>query len=303
MNRPMTISQIGRVLGKPPSWVRHHVKVLEFAGLISIDKIQVTEGYIEKYYQANAKALLIRQLVLSEYSREKTLIGIGSNDIALERILEVHRRKTGTSSIDYISDGSLNGLIALRQGIAQFTGCHLFDPVSKEYNRTFVQHLFPGKSLKLITFAHRTQGIIILPGNPKQVKDLFDFLRSDITIINRNQGSGTRIWLDQQIKSLGISQNQIQGYKNEVNEHAELVNAILRGIADAGIGVQAAAVASGLDFQPLFTERFDLVIDSDMFNTPSFIQLLDTLSDEKSNRNFYALPGYDTRQTGTIIDL
>lgn len=303
MTQPMTISQLGREFNKPPSWIRHHIKVLEAVGLVHIDKIQVANGYIEKYYRADAGGYLLRQLIIPSESNVNTLIGIGSHDLALEIILEHQQRLSAQSRVVYLSHGSLEGLISLRQGLAQFSGCHLFDPVTREYNQPFVSHLFPDKSFKLVTLANRIQGLIFATGNPKAIHGLNDLIRKDITIINRNRGSGTRLWLDQQIKALAISPDQIHGYESEAKDHIEVVRIIQEGSADAGIGIKAAAISAGLGFIPLFIERFDLVFSSEQFENIAVRQLVDLISSKVSRDILESLPGYETNQTGVVIEI
>ncbi len=81
--------------------------------------------------------------------------------------------------------------------------------------------------------------------------------------VNRVRGSGTRVWLDQRLKSLGVEAARIPGYEREVLTHTEVAAHILTGGADAGIAIRAVAERAGLGFVPLFTERFDLVFRAD----------------------------------------
>ncbi len=128
-----------------------------------------------------------------------------------------------------LTNGSLDGLILLRQGLSQMAGCHLFDPVQREYNRPFVAHLFPDRPMALVTLAERVQGLVFQSGNPKHIRDLSDFARSDVVIRNRNRGSGTRLWLDASLQLLGIPAEAVQGYPSEVSTHTQLARAVHRG--------------------------------------------------------------------------
>jgi putative molybdopterin biosynthesis protein len=89
----------------------------------------------------------------------------------------------------------------------------------------------------MITLAHRTQGLIVARGNPKQVFGLHDVARQDITFINRNRGSGTRIWLDERLNEIGLDQEMVNGYTKELYSHTGIAQAIKLGTADAGIGL------------------------------------------------------------------
>jgi putative molybdopterin biosynthesis protein len=301
MDRSMTLSQLGRAFNKQPSWIRHHVKVLEKAGLVQVDRIQISDGYIEKYYQASARAYLLKQLIIPERPGFDSLVCLGSHDLGLELVFNAYQEKAKYSRIVYVPNGSLDGLIALRQGMAQFSGCHLFDPISGEYNSTFVRHFFPDRQVRLITLTHRTQGLIFIPGNPKQITNLADLSREDIRIVNRIPGSGTRIRFEQQIQDQGIPSAQINGYANEVGDHYDLVSAIRSGKADVGLGLQAAAFKAGLDFLPLFSERYDLVIPLDQFENPEIQRFFESITAKKSRKILENLPGYDPSQAGTIV--
>ena len=80
-------------------------------------------------------------------------------------------------------------------------------------------------------------------------------IREDIKFINRNRGSGTRIWLELYLGDRGIKPDHINGYAHETNSHSGISHAISTGFADVGIGLFSAAYEKGLDFIPLFEEQ------------------------------------------------
>ena len=155
--------------------------------------------------------------------------------------------------------GSLDGLVNLRQGLCHLAGAHLLDETG-DYNTSYVHHLFPDRPVKMVTLAYRTQGLLLAEGNPKGIHSITDLTRKNVTFINRNPGSGTRLWLDREIHRLGLTPNLIRGYMDFVHTHSESADAVQSGKADAALGIQAAAHQHGLDFIPLFEERYDLVI-------------------------------------------
>ena len=59
---------------------------------------------------------------------------LGSHDIALGLLTERLQSYKGSAEILALAVGSLEGLVALRQGTAQIAGCHLLDIESGEYN-------------------------------------------------------------------------------------------------------------------------------------------------------------------------
>ena len=167
MTRPATLSQLGRTLGEEPSWVRHHLKILEAAKLVELVDVKVSEGYIEKFYQSKAQAFLFQELLLPASHGKKMVVLSGSHDLALELLAG---NPWGDLEILTLPVGSLDGLVALRQGMCHATGCHLYDAGSGDFNSSYVRHFFPDKTMVLLTLAHREQGLIVEPGNPVPYK-------------------------------------------------------------------------------------------------------------------------------------
>src|SRR5208283_2955029 len=87
-----------------------------------------------------------------------------------------------------------------------------------------------------------------------------DLVRDDVTFINRQSGAGTRVLLDYNLERLGLDTAKIKGYEMEEFTHTTVAVAVLSGVADVGMGVLAAARALDLDFVPVATEQYDLVI-------------------------------------------
>ncbi len=197
----------------------------------------------------------------------------------------------------------MDGLIALRQGIGQMAGAHLFDPATSEYNLPFVRHLFPDRPMRVMTLVHREQGLITAPGNPLHLKNLQDLLQPGVRMVNRNRGSGTRLWIDTELKKQGISTGNIVGYNWEVSTHVQVAEAIVNGQADVGVGLYAAASKFGLGFQPLFEERYDLVIPEEYFSSPLLAPSLDYIHTAQFREKTAQLGGYNTAQAGNEQDL
>lgn len=294
-----TLSQLGQILGEHPAQVRHHLKLLERAGLVELVEQRVVRGFTEKYYRARARAFALQQLVLPVSPESGALVILGSHDLALEALAQEMRQINSSSlPVFTLAVGSLEGLIGLRQGLAQIAACHLLDAESGEYNLPYVRHLFPDRKVTLVTLTHREQGLLLAPGNPRRIRQLEDLARPDVRMINRNRGSGTRLWLDQQLSRLSISTQALRGYEREVRTHTAVAEAIRTGKADVGLGAEAAARQSGLDFIPLFQERFDLVVPRERIHEPRLRVLFDLLSSLHFRSLVEDLGGYQTSHTG-----
>lgn len=292
---PASLTQLGARLGQHPARVRHHMQKLESAGLVEISQVTVTSGVTEKFYRACAGAYLIQQMVIPNDKRRKTIIFSGSHDLAIEQLTQALSAHINLLSLPV---GSLDGLVALRQGICHIAGSHLLD-TSGEYNTPYVQRLFPDLNPSMVTLAFREQGLMVANGNPKGIHDLSDLTRAEVTFINRQPGSGTRLWLDGQIKKAGIQPTEIRGYESTVRTHTETAELILSGKVDAGLGLQAAAIKTNLTFIPLFTERYDLTLRQE--NLELLAPLLDHLQSKNCRKQMAGLSGYDTTHTGENI--
>lgn len=302
MAEPATLTQLGQVLEEHPARVRHHVKLLEQAGLIEVVETRVVRGFIEKYYRARAKAYLLQQIILPANAENGSLVILGSHDLALELLAGLLRQMPQTGLHPFLLPvGSLEGLVALREGLAHMAGSHLFDPESCDYNRPTVRHLFPDREIHLITLAYRQQGLLVPPGNPAGLRGLADLARPGLTLINRNRGSGTRLWLDRELSLHSLPSEALQGYDREARTHTAVAEAVRSGKADAGIGLQAAALRYELGFVPLFEERFDLAVPGDQLDAPHLQPLFDLLSSLRFRQQIEALGGYATQHTGEQI--
>jgi putative molybdopterin biosynthesis protein len=231
----------------------------------------------------------------------RTIVHIGSHDLCLD----VLAQQVAGSSRRLISAnaGSLGGLIALRRGEAHLAGSHLLDPITGEYNLSYVRRYLPDTQVILMCFVHRAQGLIVAPGNPKRIHSLNDLTRDDVRLVNRQRGAGTRVLLDYRIKELGLSPEHIRGYDREEYTHLAVAAAVQSGVADCGLGIAAAARALRLDFVPLEQERYDLVIPRVHFENKLLLPLIDTIRSDAFKREVSSMPGYDTSHTGEITEL
>jgi putative molybdopterin biosynthesis protein len=296
MDSPASLTQLARTLGQSPAWVRHHILALESANLIELGEIRTTGKVVEKFYRARAGAFLLQELILPEGDKP-AIVFSGSHDLALEKISE---QIADHLTLLTLPVGSLDGLVNLRQGLCQISGAHLLDK-SGEYNAPFVRHLFPDRLMDLVTLAYRTQGLMVAAGNPKGVRNASDLAQTGLRFINRNPGSGTRLWLDRELERLDIFPETIDGYEHVVNTHTECARAIANGQADTALGLQASALQYNLDFIPLFEERYDLVLPREQEG--ALAPLLDYIQTAAFRQETSTLTGYTTTHSGEQISL
>lgn len=297
MAGPASLTMLGKVLGEHPAWVRHHLMQLEAAGLVELVETHIQSGVVEKFYRAIAGGFLVQELILPQDRDRPAIVFSGSHDLAVEFLASLLADHLDVLAIPV---GSLDGLMFLRQNLCNLSGAHLLDP-SGEYNLPYIRHFFPDRQMQVVTLAQREQGLMTAPGNPKAVHALADLARENVTFINRNPGSGTRLWLDQHLQAEGIPSGSIPGYENAVSTHTACASLVQTGKADAALGLRAAAHQFGLDFVPLFHERYDLVFLQEQSNF--LFPLLDTIQTGAFRRGVEALTGYDTKHTGEQIPL
>jgi len=263
----------------------------------------MTSGYTPDEVEHSLRVALDRWRTFTvkpaEYS-PNVLRFVGSHDPAMTLIAAHYQEVTEGFTIQLSFTGSLGGLIALEEKNADLAGCHLWDETTDTYNEAFVRKLLPGQKIALLTLANRRMGLIVAPGNPCGISGLKDLARPGVRFVNRQPGSGTRVWLDAQLHRCGIDPAHITGYRDEKKTHSEVAGAISNGQADVGLGVETAALAFGLDFIFLTVERYDLAIPSEKWNTEPVQALKKWLNTARAKAAINDLGGYDTSRTGKM---
>jgi len=240
--------------------------------------------------------------LLKEFKEiENTVVVVGSHDNTLDVLANQMRVKDCRFGLASSNVGSLGGLIALRNGYCHTAGCHLLDTDTGIYNISYIRRYLPDLRVKLVNLAYREQGLMVSPGNPKGIKGIGDLARKDITFVNRQAGSGTRILLDYRLAELDMSPENIQGYDQEEFTHMSVAVTVLSGGADAGLGIYAAAKALGLGFVPLVTEEYDLVIPEAFFEDEKIQLMLEVMRSGAFRDLVDKMGGYDTSKTGTVL--
>ena len=230
---------------------------------------------------------------------DRTLFCIGSHDMTLDllaQFLACQDRRLVSANV-----GSLGGLIALQRGEAHIAGSHLLDPQTGEYNILYIHQYLAGIPIRLVALVGREQGLLVQRTNPKNIRQLDDLTRSEITFVNRQRGAGTRVLLDYQLSLEGISNTLIRGYNQEEYTHLGVAAAVASGRADCGLGIAAAAQALDLDFIPLFQERYDLVIPQVYVDSELLAPLFMVIADPAFRQAVALMPGYDTSIMGQVI--
>jgi molybdate-binding protein/DNA-binding XRE family transcriptional regulator len=215
----------------------------------------------------------------------------------------LRQRKDQTSVVGWTM-GSMAALRALQQGEVHVAGMHLFDPTTGESNLPFLRRALKGSNYEVVTFATWEEGFLVRPGNPKSIHAAANLLDPLVTLVNREEGAGARLLLDQRFRAAGIDPTHVRGYERRVSSHVEMARAIASHQADVGIGIRSAAQLFGLDFVPLQAARYDLVVPKAYLKShPTLANLFDTIVSRSFRAEIRALGGYDTRDTGKLQTL
>lgn len=246
--------------------------------------------------------------VCVELIRDRRLIEeeivVAGCDPSIFLVGEYLRRRRERTSVVGWTMGSVAALEALKRREVHIAGLHIVDDKSGDNNLPYLRRHVKGDDYTVVTFAAWEQGLIVMPGNPKRIREVADLARKGVRMINREEGAGARLLLDRRLKQSGVVPEQLCGYDQTAASHLELTQAIKHGRADAGVGVGAAAKMLGLDFLPIQEERYDLVIPTSYIGIhPGLAAFLDTLVSRPFRTEIAALGGYDTRDTGKIQDL
>jgi putative molybdopterin biosynthesis protein len=236
------------------------------------------------------------QLFQNEEKQFRKRLLIAGCDPGISVLLR-HLQRDGVEAVVAYRNSS-QSLELLKQSFIHVAGSHIRDEATGESNLPAIRKQFPKGSVAVISYAIWQEGIVIARNNPKSIKDISDLARKDITIVNREPGSGARMQLDSHLKRAGITLRNVKGYQQIAVGHLPAAWQVKNGLADCCLATKTAACVFGLDFIPLESERYDLVIHKENLSHPSIQILLDTLGRAAFRRELEGLGGYDTKIAG-----
>lgn len=267
------------------------------------DYINRCKGIITNVVQSNPSEFQYNTMTPYPVPTTSSQIILCGQDPTLDILANTLQNHPFGTSILRSHVGSFSGLIALYQDRCQISASHLWDGDQDVYNIPYVRRLIPGIPCVILRIAKRTQGFYVAKGNPKNITNWSDLTRSDVTMINREKGSGTRVLLDENLRLLSIDTRTVNGYNNEETSHLSIASSISRGKADVGMGNQTVANSVlNLDFIPLQRECYDIVIKKTNLNQPIYQLIYEIIGSQAFKDELEGLGGYDTSQTGLLVD-
>jgi molybdate transport repressor ModE-like protein len=222
-----------------------------------------------------------------------------SHDLVLAELRDLLRTHPGPN-LDVRFVGSLDSVVALCKARCDMAGFHVPEGSFGAELATAYQPWLKPRLQRLIHFVKRRQGLMVTPDNPKGIRTLEDIVRSKARFINRQRGSGTRLALEKMLKDRGIDRAEIPGFYSEEFTHLAVAAAVASGMADAGFGIEAAARKLRLQFIPLFTEDYYLLVKKEALEQKNIADLLDVLKSADFRSLVNGIPGYDATGAGTV---
>jgi molybdopterin molybdotransferase/putative molybdopterin biosynthesis protein len=258
------------------------------------------DGYVVEAHGQTSGATVRVKLSRDRQAIEQAIAVAGCDPAIFLAGEHMRRRKDQTSLVGWTM-GSMAALQALQQGEVHVAGLHLFDPATGESNLPFLRRALKGSNYEVVTFATWEEGLLVRAGNPKSIRAISDIADPNVTLVNREEGAGARLLLDQRLRAAGINQDQVKGYGTIVASHFEIARAIASRQADVGIGIRSAAQLFELDFVPLQAVRYDLVVPKAYLKShQTLAHLFETLVSRPFRNEIEALGGYDTSETGKL---
>jgi len=236
----------------------------------------VTIGRHEEIVEADAPVdvqLLGRDLRIAD------LVVIGSHCVGLDYLLG--RIQDLGFHTKFLAVGSTAGLEAVRRGECDLAGIHLLDPETGDYNTPFLSD-----AIERIPGYGRQQGVLFRVNDPRfagrTAEQAVAAVKDDpgCLMVNRNQGSGTRILIDGLLKGV-----QPRGYAVQARNHNAVAAAVAQDRADWGIAIKTVAEPNGLGFLPLTLEQYDFVAPRSRMNGKALRAFRDTLNEPGTRRH------------------
>lgn len=231
---------------------------------------------------------------------KNALVVIGSHDPLLDELGNMLHAQNKELFMSSSHVGSMGGIMAVRRGEAHAAGCHLLDENDGTYNESYLRRYFPQGGVRLVECVGRTQGIMVAKGNPFGIEGMADLFKGNLRYVNRQKGSGTRILLDYLCKKNKFDISTLYGYEREELTHTAVAAQIAADSADAGLGIYSAAQMYGLDFVPVCTEQYDLLIPDSAWDTPMVKALIEVLKSAEFKTRLNEMGGYTVDRPGEV---
>lgn len=249
------------------------------------------------------RADLGRVLEDARDERHQLLSLRASHDLALP-VLQKHVAVSSDLHLDLGFQGSVEALRALNSGECQVAGFHVppLRGAAPTFARALKPLLKPGQH-QLIACSRRMQGVMVRAEHAAAVRTFPDLVTRRLRFVNRQSGSGTRMLVDHLLYEHGIATEDLTGYAGHIeHSHVAVALCVASGVADAGVGVEAAALQFGLHFLPLVEENYFLACLDASLQHPGVQRLREVLAGPRWREILASLPGYQpAAEAGSLL--
>jgi putative molybdopterin biosynthesis protein len=236
---------------------------------------------------------LARVLADARDERQQLLIVRASHDLALP-VLQQHAAEAAALHLDIRFQGSVDALRALNDRQCLVAGFHVpaLRGAAPVYAKALKPLLKPGLH-KLIGCSRRTQGLMVRREHATLIRGFADLAHHPVRFANRQMGSGTRLLIDHLVQEHALDTSQLLGFAEHTEDtHVAVAACIASGLADAGIGIEAAALEFGLHFVPLVEEDYFLACLKPDLEHPAVLRLREVLVGAAWRDALARVPGY-----------
>jgi len=251
----------------------------------AVTSFSEADGFVEVDALANAldAGTHAKVTLIGKAAHAPDLVIMGSHCVALDAVLNTLAEQG--FSARKIALGSQGGVTAAKRGECDLAPVHLVDPKTGEYNKHL---LVPG--ISLVRGWERMQGFVYRAGDKRfEGKSAKAALKialedKDAIMVNRNQGAGTRILIEQLLAGARPA-----GYGNQPRSHNAVAAAVSQGRADWGIAISQVAKLYGLGFLPIAPEHYDFLLVDARRDRPAVRSFLQALKDPAVREKIGAL--------------
>jgi putative molybdopterin biosynthesis protein len=223
---------------------------------------------------------------------KNSIVFCGSHDLTVDLLSSQLKRARTDMKIVSSHVGSMAGIMAIRKGEAHVAGIHLLDPLTKQYNISYVNKLLAGQDVILYPFLKRKQGWILPKGNPQAIYSVADVAMKKANFVNRQKGAGTRILFDLLLNEADLASEDIIGYDREMFSHLAVAAEVNGDENGVGLGIYPAAKAMDLEFVPVADEEYDLLMTRSFYESESGQQLIEIIQSDAFIGQVEKIGGY-----------
>ncbi len=220
----------------------------------------------------------------------------GSHDPLLQWALAESR-----AGLAMLPEGSEAGYRRFLAGgvVASAIHFHDLDDLGRDANVELVTSEPTLYDAVLVHVCARDQGLLLAKGNPLGLDGIAGLVAKKARLATRPAGAGAQQLLLALLRREALSPTSL-GATVLAPTGPDIAQAIRAGHADAGIATRAVATAADLDFLPLATERFDLLMRQRDSYRPPLQGLLQLLRSDGFAARARELGGLDVSRTGTV---